>query len=71
MYWIEPFEQFNAFCPYLVGDYDEVANELSAYLRAGCKTCIIDSPVSEIELQSTYQVFNRAQINSQTQAQIH
>ncbi len=60
VYWLGPFKQYQTFCPYLVGDYDEVALELSGYLRAGCSTCILDIPASEIDLASTVLVFNRA-----------
>lgn len=63
VYWLGPFENYHTFCPYLVGDYDEVAKELSVYLGAGCDTCIIDTPVSAFELQNTLTVFNRAQSN--------
>ncbi|MCH8567110.1 MAG: LLM class flavin-dependent oxidoreductase [Balneolales bacterium] len=60
-YWLGPFEHYHTFCPYLVGSYDEVAKAISYYLQAGCKTCIIDTPVSDVELHSTMQVFSRAQ----------
>lgn len=59
VYWLGPFEHYHTFCPYLVGEYDEVAEELSGYIKAGCTTCVIDTPVSELELQSTMNVFNR------------
>ncbi len=70
VYWLGPFKHYHTFCPYLVGDYQEVAQELSAYLRAGCKTCIIDTPVSELELHSTVQVFNRAYKKLEQQEQV-
>ena len=60
VYWLGPFKHYYTFCPYLVGDYKEVARELSEYLQTGCTTCILDIPVSEIDLQSTLQVFDRA-----------
>lgn len=60
VYWPGPFKHHHTFCPYLVGDYEEVARELSGYLEIGCKTCILDIPVSEIDLQSTLQVFEQA-----------
>jgi len=67
VYWLAPFEHYLTICPYLVGSYDEVAKAISKYLDAGCKTCIIDTPVSDIELHSTMQVFNRAQIHLEKQ----
>ena len=60
VYWLGPFKHYHTFCPYLVGDYEEVARELSEYLQTGCKTCILDIPVSEIDLQSTLRVFDQA-----------
>lgn len=70
VYWLGPFEYYHSFSPYLVGSYDEVAKAISKYLFAGCKICIIDTPVSEIELHSTMQVFNRAQLFIKKQKQI-
>lgn len=61
VYWLGPFQNYNTFCPYLVGDYAEVAEELSHYLQAGCNTCILDIPVSEAELKHTKYVFERAE----------
>lgn len=70
VYWLGPFEYYHTFCPYLIGSYDEVAQTISKYLDAGCKTCIIDTPVSEIELHSTMQVFNRAQMHLEKEEQL-
>ncbi|MCH8494545.1 MAG: hypothetical protein LAT57_02795, partial [Balneolales bacterium] len=60
VYWLGPFKQYHTFCPYLVGDYDEVARELTGYIQSGCKTCIIDIPISEVDLKSTIKVFDQA-----------
>jgi len=60
VYWLGPFKHYHTFCPYLVGDYEEVARELSGYLQTGCRTCILDIPVSEIDLHSTLRVFDQA-----------
>ncbi|MGM0506334.1 MAG: LLM class flavin-dependent oxidoreductase [Bacteroidota bacterium] len=60
VYWLGPFKHYHTFCPYLVGDYTDVAKELSSYLNAGCNTCILDIPVSETELQNTVEVFGLA-----------
>lgn len=46
-YWLQPFEQYHAFCPYLVGSYEEVAAEVDSYWRIGHRTIILDIPVSE------------------------
>lgn len=70
VYWLGPFEYYHTFCPYLIGNYDEVAKAISKYLDAGCKTCIIDTPVSDIELHSTMQVFNRAHLQLEKQGML-
>ncbi len=61
VYWLGPFQHYQTFCPYLVGSYDEVTDELSRYLKSGCNTCILDIPVSETELQHTRRVFELAE----------
>jgi len=59
-YWLHPFEQYQTFCPYLVGDYDRVALEVARYLRAGYDTIILDVPASPEEIQHTSEVVARA-----------
>jgi alkanesulfonate monooxygenase len=51
VYWMVPFENYKTFCPYLVGSYDAVAEELGRYLSAGCRAIILDVPASETDLQ--------------------
>lgn len=59
-YWLHPFENYKTFCPYLVGDYDEVSAELSRYVNVGYRTFILDIPPNEEELSHTGEVFRRA-----------
>src|SRR6266478_3997658 len=42
VYWMWPFENYKTFCPYLVGSYEEVSEELAAYLQDGKSTFILD-----------------------------
>lgn len=58
-YWLGPFENYNTFCPYLVGSYDAVSAEVARYISLGFKTFILDIPVSDEELQHTAVVFER------------
>jgi alkanesulfonate monooxygenase len=58
-YWLGPFENYNTFCPYLVGSYDAVAAEVGRYISLGFKTFILDIPVSDEELEHTAVVFER------------
>jgi alkanesulfonate monooxygenase len=59
-YWLWPFEQYATFCPYLVGSYERVAEELRRYLGLGFSTFILDIPPSEEELHHIGVVFQRA-----------
>lgn len=59
-YWLVPFENYKTFCPYLVGDYETVSNELALYVVAGYETFILDIPASQEELSHTSEVFKLA-----------
>lgn len=50
-YFIEPFRNFKADCPYYVGDYEEVAQLLRGLARAGVDTIILDLPPEEEEMR--------------------
>jgi alkanesulfonate monooxygenase len=50
-YWLGPFQNYQTFCPYLVGDYAEVAQELARYFVLGYSSMIVDIPPSEEELE--------------------
>jgi alkanesulfonate monooxygenase len=59
-YWLAPFQNYKAVCPYLVGSYERVAEELGRYLDAGYRTFILDEPASAEELRHTAAAFERA-----------
>ena len=59
-YWLRPFENYKSFCPYLVGSYDEVSEELTRYVSLGYMTFILDVPPSQEELHHVNIVFDRA-----------
>jgi len=59
-YWLWPFENYKTFCPYLVGSYDCVAEELARYIGRGYTTCILDIPPTREELRHIQVVFSRA-----------
>jgi alkanesulfonate monooxygenase len=56
-YWLGPFQNYNTFCPYLVGSYDRVGEELGRYMRLGFRVFILDIPPSEEELDHVGVVF--------------
>lgn len=49
-YWLVPFENYATMCPYLVGSYDDVADELGRYLELGYRTFLLDIPREEDDL---------------------
>jgi alkanesulfonate monooxygenase len=59
-YWMWPFENYKTFCPYLVGSYAEVAEQVSLYMQSGYRTFILDIPASREELDHTRKVFAHA-----------
>lgn len=59
-YWLVPFQNYKTFCPYLVGSYTRVADELARYIIAGYHTFILDIPPEEGELHHTNIAFSRA-----------
>jgi alkanesulfonate monooxygenase len=59
-YWLVPFQNYKTFCPYLVGSYDQVADELARYVDAGYRTFILDVPASPEELRHIGVVFEHA-----------
>jgi alkanesulfonate monooxygenase len=59
-YWLVPFNNYKTLCPYLVGSYDQVAEQLSRYFDAGCRTIILDVPPSAEELHHTFAAVDAA-----------
>jgi len=59
-YWLVPFENYQTMCPYLVGSYEQVGDELSRYIAVGYRSFILDIPPTEEELHHTNQAFQRA-----------
>lgn len=59
-YWLGPFQRYQTFCPYYVGDYDRIAAEISRYIAGGCRVFILDIPPARDELEHAAIVFERA-----------
>jgi alkanesulfonate monooxygenase len=59
-YWMWPFQNYKTFCPYLVGTYDRVAEELSRYVATGCSFMIHDVPAAGEEFAHIDAVLTRA-----------
>jgi len=61
-YWLAPCQNGQAMCPYLVGSYAVVANELRRHLALGYQTFILDVPSDPGELEHINTAFTRAQL---------
>jgi alkanesulfonate monooxygenase len=59
-YWLVPFHNYKTFCPYLVGSYERIADEIAGYIAAGYKTFLLDIPPSQEELFHISRVFRQA-----------
>jgi alkanesulfonate monooxygenase len=59
-YWLVPFKNYKAFCPYLVGSYERVAEEVARYTEAGYKPFILDIPPTQEELSHIAFVFRHS-----------
>ena len=59
-YWLWPFQNYKTFCPYLVGSYERVADEVARYVGVGYRTIILDVPASPEELEHIGVVCERA-----------
>jgi alkanesulfonate monooxygenase len=57
VYWMVPFDSYKTNCPYLVGTYRQVADEVGRYVRAGHRKFILDIPPCEEELHHSAAVF--------------
>lgn len=59
-YWLVPFQNYKAMCPYLVGSYERVADEVARYVDAGYRTFILEAPADPEDTRHTGVVFERA-----------
>jgi len=60
VYWLGPFQNYQAVCPFLVGSHARVAEMLARYLDAGYRTFILDVPPQREDLQHAGRAFERA-----------
>jgi len=63
-YWLHPFENYQTNCPYLVGSYENVAEQLSRYVTLGYRTFILDIPPIEEEFEHIARVFEIASVKA-------
>jgi alkanesulfonate monooxygenase len=63
-FWLGPFQNYQTFCPYLVGSYDRVAAAITHYLAQGTRVFVLDIPPSLEELEHIGEVFRRAGVSA-------
>jgi alkanesulfonate monooxygenase len=56
-YWLTPFRNFKADCPYVVGDYRRVAGVVARLVRKGVEVVILDIPAREEEFRHIDRAF--------------
>ncbi len=59
-YWLQPFRNFRADCPYVVGDYRRVADVLVRLIRGGIDVFVLDIQPREEEFQHISRAFDVA-----------
>jgi alkanesulfonate monooxygenase len=59
-YWLVPFQNSKTNCPYLVGSYERVAQEITRYMGVGYQTLILDIPPNQEELAHINLVLKQA-----------
>jgi alkanesulfonate monooxygenase len=59
-YWLAPFRQYKTFCPYLVGTYARVGQELGRYVALGYTAFLLDVPADEEDLHHASLAFEHA-----------
>jgi alkanesulfonate monooxygenase len=60
VYWLGPFQNYKAVCPFLVGSHAQVAEEIARYIAGGYRTFILDVPATGEEMRHVGKVFARA-----------
>jgi len=63
-YWLVPFANFQADCPYLVGAHEYVAERLQQLVHGGVTTFIFDIPATEEEFLNLSRVLQKSGIIS-------
>ena len=59
-YWLGPFENYQEYCPFLVGSYQQVAEALAKHVIAGNSAFIFDTPADGQDLLHVKHAFTLA-----------
>ncbi|MDC8004723.1 LLM class flavin-dependent oxidoreductase [Aureisphaera galaxeae] len=58
---MEPFQHFNADCPYLVGSFEDVATYIGQYIDLGVDSFVIDADLEELDrIAAVFRLFQPA-----------
>jgi alkanesulfonate monooxygenase len=60
-YWLGPYKNNQAACPFLVGSRRNVASELAAYIAMGIRTFLIEKPENTEDADEISETFKMAQ----------
>jgi alkanesulfonate monooxygenase len=60
-YWLTPFRNFKADCPYVVGAHERIADMLVRLIEGGIDVFVLDIPAREEEFQHVRRAFDIAQ----------
>lgn len=60
-YWLGPYKNFQAACPFLVGSKQIVAFELAGYIEMGLRTFLIEDPETDEEAEQITSTFELAE----------
>lgn len=62
-YWLGPYKNGHASCPFLVGSREDIARELIGYFKMGLRTFLLDDPPTDedaFEIQSVFAMAEEA-----------
>ncbi|WP_217578058.1 LLM class flavin-dependent oxidoreductase [Mesorhizobium sp. GbtcB19] len=62
-YWLGPYKNGQASCPFLVGAREDIARELIGYFKMGLRTFLVDDPPTDedaFEIQSVFTIAEEA-----------
>ena len=60
-YWLGPYQNGHAACPFLVGSTEAVATELAGYIRMGLRTFLVQDPVNDEDAADITSAFKLAE----------
>lgn len=69
-YWLGPYNNDQAGCPFLVGDMSEVAAALAGYIRMGLRTFLVEAPPTDEDAAYITETFRVAAALANSEAEM-